>query len=206
VETSSVYQFCEPPTFRSPWPRFLRGAVCDVRSPTRNSENATVFEVPSMTELEDLEFPHPFGRMEAFQTSGGTSTLPETFLGKVKRLDYKTIRYPGHCAMFKTMIDLGLASSEPVPVDGTRVAPRRLFELDAPLFEIAVTLEHVVDLDDDAGEAADFLERRRRLLIDDPARHHDIVRRARDLHLGVLGQRQVAVGAAGAVGLGWRGR
>jgi lysine 6-dehydrogenase len=44
----------------------------------------------------------------AFQTSGGTSTLPDTFLGKVKELDYKTIRYAGHCDRFKTMIDLGL--------------------------------------------------------------------------------------------------
>ncbi len=83
--------------------------------------------VDSMTELEELEFVPPFGRMEAFQTSGGTSTLPETFLGRVKELDYKTIRYPGHCARFKTMMDLGLFSSEPVDVDGVRVVPRRLF-------------------------------------------------------------------------------
>jgi lysine 6-dehydrogenase len=80
----------------------------------------------SGTELESLEFPEPFGTMEAFQTSGGTSTLPETFLGKVQELDYKTIRYPGHCDKFKTMIDLGLCSSEPLEVAGTRIAPRRV--------------------------------------------------------------------------------
>src|SRR5688572_23441264 len=79
-----------------------------------------------MTEVETLEFPEPFGRMEAFQTSGGTSTLPDTFLGRVKELDYKTIRYPGHCEKFKTMIDLGLCSSDVVAVDGVTVAPRRL--------------------------------------------------------------------------------
>ena len=65
--------------------------------------------------------------MEAFQTSGGTSTLPETFFGRVRELDYKTIRYPGHCAKFKAMIDLGLCSSTPVEVDGARVIPRRVF-------------------------------------------------------------------------------
>lgn len=86
-----------------------------------------IVEIDSMTELEALEFPEPFGTMEAFQTSGGTSTLVETFLGKVKELDYKTIRYPGHCEKFKTMIDLGLCSSEPLDVDGQRVAPRRVF-------------------------------------------------------------------------------
>jgi lysine 6-dehydrogenase len=65
--------------------------------------------------------------MEAFQTSGGTSTLPETFFGKVQELDYKTIRYVGHCAKFKTMIDLGLCSSKPIEVDGQSVVPRRVF-------------------------------------------------------------------------------
>ena len=104
----------------------VEGLINEYVERARVIRDGRIIEVPSMTELEELEFPQPFGRMEAFQTSGGTSTLPETFLGKVKQLDYKTIRYPGHCAKFKTMIDLGLASSEPVAVDGTRVAPRRL--------------------------------------------------------------------------------
>ena len=33
---------------------------------------------------------------EAFNTSGGLGTLAETLQGKVRNLDYKTIRYPGH--------------------------------------------------------------------------------------------------------------
>jgi saccharopine dehydrogenase-like NADP-dependent oxidoreductase len=33
---------------------------------------------------------------EAFNTSGGLGTLCETLKGRVKNLDYKTIRYPGH--------------------------------------------------------------------------------------------------------------
>ena len=33
---------------------------------------------------------------EAFNTSGGLGTLAETLAGKVRNLDYKTIRYPGH--------------------------------------------------------------------------------------------------------------
>lgn len=36
-------------------------------------------------------------RLEAFTTSGGLGTMCETFLGKVENLDYKSIRYPGHC-------------------------------------------------------------------------------------------------------------
>lgn len=33
---------------------------------------------------------------EAFYTSGGVGSMPDTYNGKVKYLDYKTIRYPGH--------------------------------------------------------------------------------------------------------------
>lgn len=85
-----------------------------------------IVEIDSMTEIEALEFPAPFGRLEAFQTSGGTSTLPETFVGRLRELDYKTIRYPGHCEKFKLLVALGLASSDEVDLDGSRVSPRRL--------------------------------------------------------------------------------
>ncbi|HJS51759.1 MAG TPA: saccharopine dehydrogenase C-terminal domain-containing protein, partial [Pyrinomonadaceae bacterium] len=85
-----------------------------------------ITEVPSMTELETLSF-EEFPPLEAFQTGGGTSTLPQTFLGQVKELDYKTIRYAGHCEKFKTMIDLGLCSSEPIVADFEKVTPRKVF-------------------------------------------------------------------------------
>jgi saccharopine dehydrogenase-like NADP-dependent oxidoreductase len=38
---------------------------------------------------------------EAFNTSGGLGTLCETLEGKVDNLNYKTIRYPGHCELIK---------------------------------------------------------------------------------------------------------
>ena len=33
---------------------------------------------------------------EAFNTSGGLGTLADTYAGKVRNLNYKTLRYPGH--------------------------------------------------------------------------------------------------------------
>src|SRR5437763_6728743 len=81
----------------------VEGLINEYVERARVIRDGKIVEVDSMTEIESLDFPEPFGRMEAFQTSGGTSTLPETFLGKVKALDYKTIRYPGHCDKFKTM-------------------------------------------------------------------------------------------------------
>jgi lysine 6-dehydrogenase len=104
----------------------VEGLINEYIEPARVIRDGKITTIESMTELESLTFPEPFGKMEAFQTSGGTSTLVETFLGKVRELDYKTIRYVGHCAKFKAMIDLGLCSSTPIDVDGTPVKPRRL--------------------------------------------------------------------------------
>ena len=42
---------------------------------------------------------------EAFNTSGGLGTLCETLAGKVKNLSYRTIRYPGHAAFMKALLN-----------------------------------------------------------------------------------------------------
>jgi lysine 6-dehydrogenase len=103
----------------------VEGLINEYIERARLLRGGKIVEVESMTEIETLDFP-PFGELEAFQTSGGTSTLPDTFLGRVKDLDYKTIRYPGHCEKFKLLLDLGLASSEAIDVDGVMVKPRRV--------------------------------------------------------------------------------
>ncbi|MGF7231738.1 saccharopine dehydrogenase family protein [Arachidicoccus sp.] len=41
---------------------------------------------------------------EAFNTSGGLASLAEVLDGKVQNLDYKTARYPGHCAIMKVLL------------------------------------------------------------------------------------------------------
>jgi saccharopine dehydrogenase (NAD+, L-lysine-forming) len=42
---------------------------------------------------------------EAFTTSGGLGTMTETFKGKVETLDYKSIRYPGHLAGMRLLLE-----------------------------------------------------------------------------------------------------
>jgi len=104
----------------------VEGLINEYIEIARVIRNGEITEVDSMTELETLSF-DDFPELEAFQTSGGTSTLPDTFLGKIKELDYKTIRYAGHCDKFKTMIDLGLCSSEELYVDDAKIKPRKVF-------------------------------------------------------------------------------
>jgi lysine 6-dehydrogenase len=104
----------------------VEGLINEYVEVARVIRDGKITEVESMTEVEELSF-DGFPALEAFQTSGGTSTLPDTFLGKIRELDYKTIRYAGHCEKFKMMIDLGLCSSEEMVVDYAKVTPRRVF-------------------------------------------------------------------------------
>ena len=78
----------------------------------------------SMTDLEEIIFPKPFNKLEAFLTSGGCSTLPYTYRDKIDYLDYKTIRYPGHCGKIKTFLDLGLGSEKEILIGNKKIIPR----------------------------------------------------------------------------------
>lgn len=47
---------------------------------------------------------------EAFNTSGGVGSLVHSLVGKVNTMDYKTIRYPGHCEKMRFLLhELGLS-------------------------------------------------------------------------------------------------
>ncbi|HBE73914.1 MAG TPA: hypothetical protein DDW31_07520 [candidate division Zixibacteria bacterium] len=85
--------------------------------------------IPTFAELEEIEFPRPLGRCQAFVTSGGTSTCPWTLAGRVGDYDYKTVRYPGHYEKIKALLDLGFFGQEPVMVGGKPVVPRQLSNL-----------------------------------------------------------------------------
>jgi len=86
-----------------------------------------VMSIDPMSGLEEVTFSEPFGTLEAFNTSGGLSTLTHLLEKKVRNLDYKTIRYKGHCEKFKTLLDLGFATNEPMMVGGSVKTNREFF-------------------------------------------------------------------------------
>jgi saccharopine dehydrogenase-like NADP-dependent oxidoreductase len=59
-------------------------------------------QVPALEEHEELLIDGV--RYEAFNTSGGLGTLCDTLAGRVRTLNYRTIRYPGHGAIMKTLL------------------------------------------------------------------------------------------------------
>jgi lysine 6-dehydrogenase len=82
--------------------------------------------VPALEELEEVEFPEPIGKLEAFTTAGGLTSAARTFAGKLRTLQNKTLRYPGNHAHLTVMRQLGLLDLTPVEVDGQPVVPRHL--------------------------------------------------------------------------------
>jgi lysine 6-dehydrogenase len=79
-----------------------------------------IVEVPCIEELEIIDFP-TLGKLEAFTTSGGTSTCPWTFKGRLRIFQNKTLRYPGSYVQLKTMRDLGLFDEKEINVGGFKV-------------------------------------------------------------------------------------
>lgn len=90
----------------------------------KDGEPATV---DALSGLETVDFPAPVGTLEAFYTAGGISTMPFRYRGQIPVMEYKTLRYPGHAFLMRSMRDLGLLGLEPVEVDGQRVVPRHAF-------------------------------------------------------------------------------
>ncbi|HEU6450433.1 MAG TPA: saccharopine dehydrogenase C-terminal domain-containing protein [Gemmatimonadaceae bacterium] len=84
-------------------------------------------KVKALSELETVEFPEPVGKLEAFHTAGGLSTMADRYEGKVPTMEYKTLRYPGHAHIMEAIRELGLLEMNPVDVKGVKVAPRDLF-------------------------------------------------------------------------------
>ncbi|MBI4061778.1 MAG: saccharopine dehydrogenase NADP-binding domain-containing protein [Elusimicrobia bacterium] len=81
---------------------------------------------PPLSESERVDFGTAL-RLEARLTGGGTSTCPWSFHGRLRRFEYKTLRYEGHFEKMEAIRDLGLLDEEPLSIGRSRVAPRALF-------------------------------------------------------------------------------
>ncbi|QRM53557.1 saccharopine dehydrogenase family protein [Sinorhizobium sp. BG8] len=83
------------------------GVINEYIEPCEAIVEGALIEVPALEERE--EFSLDGVTYEAFNTSGGLGTLCDTLEGKLRTLNYKTIRYPGHAAIMKALLnDLGL--------------------------------------------------------------------------------------------------
>lgn len=89
----------------------VHGLLNEYIGTARILRDGCITTVEPLSGLETITF-EGFPPLEAFYTAGGTSTLPDTFAGRVDRLDDKSIRYRGHRDKIKLLHDLGFFDDE----------------------------------------------------------------------------------------------
>jgi saccharopine dehydrogenase-like NADP-dependent oxidoreductase len=79
------------------------GLINEYIEPCEAIVEGKLANVPAMEERE--EFSLDGVTYEAFNTSGGLGTLAKTLEGRVRTMNYRTIRYPGHQAIIKALLN-----------------------------------------------------------------------------------------------------
>ncbi|WP_368652734.1 saccharopine dehydrogenase family protein [Ornithinibacillus sp. 4-3] len=135
----------------------MEGVFDHYTDPSFIVRNGVGQEIPSLSEIEEIHFAK-FGPLEAFHTSGGTSTLSISY-PELETLEYKTIRYKGHAEKFQLLVDLNLTRSDyEVEVKGEKINPREvLLKVLEPIVELGdkddvVLLKVLVSGDKDGVE------------------------------------------------------
>lgn len=71
----------------------------------RPCEGVVDYQKRTLAPLSDVEEIKIDGlTYEAFNTSGGVGSMIETYAGKVRNINYKSIRHPGHCKKMKFLV------------------------------------------------------------------------------------------------------
>jgi lysine 6-dehydrogenase len=115
VRAGNIPVHAEPPFFH----RLAYSAeklLDDYNAPAPLVRDGQVVHVEPLSGLEMVSFDPPFETLEAFYTSGKLSTLPEDLAGRVRTLDYKTLRHPGHAAAMRSVLALGFGEDKSIDV------------------------------------------------------------------------------------------
>jgi saccharopine dehydrogenase-like NADP-dependent oxidoreductase len=92
------------------------GLINEYCNPCEAIVDGRLREVPALEEMEHFSLDGI--DYEAFNTSGGLGTLAETLEGRIENLNYKTVRYPGHRDIIKTLVrDLRLGQRRDIMKD-----------------------------------------------------------------------------------------
>jgi saccharopine dehydrogenase-like NADP-dependent oxidoreductase len=79
------------------------GLINEYGNPCQAIVDGKPIEVLPLEGLEEIEIDGTL--YEAFNTSGGLGSLAETYGSRVEIMDYKTIRYPGHCEQVRLLMN-----------------------------------------------------------------------------------------------------
>jgi saccharopine dehydrogenase-like NADP-dependent oxidoreductase len=79
------------------------GLINEYGNPCEAISDGRRIEAAPLEGLEEIEIDGT--SYEAFNTSGGLGSLGETYGSRVQNMDYKTMRYPGHCAQMRLLMN-----------------------------------------------------------------------------------------------------
>jgi saccharopine dehydrogenase-like NADP-dependent oxidoreductase len=79
------------------------GLINEYGNPCQAVSEGRLVELAPLEGLEEIEIDGM--RYEAFNTSGGLGSLAETEGARVESMNYKTIRYPGHCEQMRLLMN-----------------------------------------------------------------------------------------------------
>ena len=91
--------------------------------PARLMENGHIVVRPALSEVEWIHFDN-LGTLEAFNTDGLRSLLYT--MPHIKNQKEKTMRYPGHVDIIRSLKESGFFSEEPLNVEGTMISPLKV--------------------------------------------------------------------------------
>jgi lysine 6-dehydrogenase len=91
--------------------------------PARLMENGHIVVRPALSEVEWIHF-DDLGTLEAFNTDGLRSLLYT--MPHIKNQKEKTMRYPGHVEIIRSLKESGFFNEDPLDVDGTKISPLKV--------------------------------------------------------------------------------
>ena len=103
----------------------VEGLINEYAEPAKVLRGGKIRTIEPLSEVETFRM-KGFPALEAFHTSGGTSTLPETFAGKVGECFEKTLRYRGTLPYIKALYDFGMFSKDKMKIGRHEISPREL--------------------------------------------------------------------------------
>src|SRR6185312_11873325 len=79
------------------------GLINEYGNPCQAIVDGRTVEVAPLEGMEEIEIDGTL--YEAFNTSGGLGSLAETYGKQCEQINYKTMRYPGHCAQMRLLMN-----------------------------------------------------------------------------------------------------
>ena len=79
------------------------GLINEYGNPCESIANGRAIEAAPLEGLEEISIDGTL--YEAFNTSGGLGSLGDTYGQRAESMDYKTMRYPGHCEQMRLLMN-----------------------------------------------------------------------------------------------------